>query len=91
MSSKPIVIRKDIPIPPKTTRGRKGHTKWSWLWTMEIGDCVDVESQKAVNALYTAITNHGIGPKKKKGKGLIRQRAINDNNGEKVFRVWRIS
>lgn len=59
MSSKPFVIRKDVPMPDLSYVGNtKGQTKYGWMKELEIGDSIVVEDMRQVDALSNAIRKH---------------------------------
>ncbi len=59
MSSKPFVIRKDIPMPNLSHVGvAKGQTKYEWMKTLELGDSIVVDTKREVDCLSNAIRKH---------------------------------
>lgn len=59
MSSKPFVIRKDVPMPDLSHVGStKGQTKYSWMKDLELGDSIVVEDKQTVDCLTNAIRKH---------------------------------
>lgn len=81
-------IKRGIPIP--TGNGGKEKAKYNWLFKMQIGDCVDLPDSETANLIASSVYRTGIGPTRKKGAGLVKQRAMNEN-GTKFYRLWRVA
>ena len=59
MSSKPFVIRKDIPMPNLSHVGvAKAQTKYEWMKTLQLGDSIVVDTMLEVDCLSNAIRKH---------------------------------
>ena len=80
-------IKRGIPIPAHNSREK---SKYHWLLNMKIGDCIDVPDHKTAQSIISSVYQSGIGRNKKKGPGRVKQRVINDN-GQKIYRIWRVS
>ena len=80
-------IKRGIPIPA----GNGGQPpKYNWLFKMSVGDCVDLPDRRTANLIASSVYQSGIGRTKKKGAGLVKQRAMNEN-GKTFYRLWRVA
>jgi hypothetical protein len=81
-------IKSGIPIP--AGNGGKHKAKYNWLFKMKVGDCVDLPDYRTANLICSSVYQTGIGPTRKKGAGLVKQRAMNEN-GKTFYRLWRVA
>ena len=69
-------IYTDIPLPRKLT-GRRGNApRWEKFKTMEVGQCVFVDTRKEANSLKIYLLRHGI---------KLTTRKVDDQIG-----IWRL-
>lgn len=85
--NKPIVIQRDVPIPPKSGfMGKKGHTKYSWFDQWHVGDCIDLENRKEADCIKNAIKR--VKFPDNQNNPTVTTRCL-ELNGKKIIRMWR--
>jgi hypothetical protein len=80
------IFKKGIEIPTVEFVKPKGSVKYAWLKDWQVGDCIEVATEKEVQRIDNAVRKHGFAG----ARGKLSRRAVNEND-QKFYRIWRVA
>lgn len=77
------VFKSGIVIPPREfTTSNKGKTKFGWVHSWKVGDCIEIDSEKECQKIDNAI--------RRLTEGKVVRRKVTEND-QTFYRMWRVA